>query len=386
MDQKKPFLEIIKNLGGYNGFTGDVEVSIKSHLLQHNTDLRTRTFVLPFREEGINNKLTPLLEKLIEEHLPLCTLVPIYTSIDSKDRIGDFSYSLFHGYELVGFLTYLSWNSSPAIQVSTPIRNIEDKFVTIWDSVCKTLVKTKKTQKSIYIVAASNYGGYKLQSLGKLGATYTPENYPTEIQEHREKIIHSLNKSNPIGRLSILAGPPGVGKTYFIRGLVPMCSNTRFIYLPLADLVELTGPKLAPLLLDEVESDEEDEDTKAEKQAQKNICLILEDADTALGHRDGYNSSQVSALLNLASGIPGAAFDLRILATTNIKKIELDPAIIRPGRLLNYLEFRHLTPTEASLSYKTLTGNEKTYTHDVPLSNIYSEADQVEVPTHKMGF
>ena len=68
------------------------------------------------------------------------------------------------------------------------------------------------------------------------------------------------------------------------------------------------------------------------------IALVLEDADRCLVTRGENNINSIQSLLNLGDGILGSLLDLRIIATTNAKKLEMEAAILRPGRLSKRLE------------------------------------------------
>ena len=55
----------------------------------------------------------------------------------------------------------------------------------------------------------------------------------------------------------------------------------------------------------------------------------------------------MSSLLNAVHGFLGEHLKLHILATTNAPLRELDPALLRPGRLMGMRQFRRLTRPEA---------------------------------------
>ena len=51
--------------------------------------------------------------------------------------------------------------------------------------------------------------------------------------------------------------------------------------------------------------------------------------------------------MNVADGFLGDHLKLHVVATTNVPVNKLDPAIVRPGRLIGAREFRRLTRAEA---------------------------------------
>ena len=52
-------------------------------------------------------------------------------------------------------------------------------------------------------------------------------------------------------------------------------------------------------------------------------------------------------LLNIGDGFLGEHLKLHVIATTNAPVRQLDPALLRPGRLMGSREFRRLTRPEA---------------------------------------
>lgn len=79
---------------------------------------------------------------------------------------------------------------------------------------------------------------------------------------------------------------------------------------------ELTGSKLIPLLL-----------------KYPNSLLIIEDAEGSLS-RSGTSDQSVANLLNLSDGLLSDGVQVQIIATFNCPLISLDPALLRPGRLI----------------------------------------------------
>jgi SpoVK/Ycf46/Vps4 family AAA+-type ATPase len=86
-------------------------------------------------------------------------------------------------------------------------------------------------------------------------------------------------------------------------------------------------------------------ETNRHKKKQK--IVLLEDAEDLLLPREGSSRDRVSNLLNLADGLLGDHLKIQVIATTNEKVRELDPAILRPGRLMGSREFRRLNRNEA---------------------------------------
>lgn len=199
----------------------------------------------------------------------------------------------------------------------------------------------------------------------------TQDNYTPQTLKDLTRIQEALEATNPVGRLTILDGPQGTGKTYFIRGLIKAIKPDKclFLFIPPNLVASLSGPQILPLLLD------------LSRQDQQKIVLVIEDADEALVKRDGTNETEVSTLLNLSDGILGELFDIRIICTTNRKMADLPllgAAIKRPGRLVCHSHLGALSPDHAQRIYQRLTEGKPVpqgeLTKDTYLANVYALA------------
>ena len=113
-----------------------------------------------------------------------------------------------------------------------------------------------------------------------------------------------------------------------IRALLHEVPDAMFVLISPDMVPSLQGPDLLPVLLA----------NKQNYALSGPIVLVLEDADRCLVRREGDNISEIQSLLNLGDGILGSLLDLRIVATTNAKKLEMEAALLRPGRLSQRLE------------------------------------------------
>ena len=139
-----------------------------------------------------------------------------------------------------------------------------------------------------------------------------------------------------------MEGEPGTGKTHLVRAMLTEVKDAMFVLVSPDMVSSLSGPELLPLLL-------------AHRSNQTGpIILILEDADKCLVTRAGDNINSIQSLLNLGDGILGSLLDLRIIATTNAKKLEMEPAIMRPGRLCKRLEVGPLEKSTACNVFNNL--------------------------------
>jgi len=75
--------------------------------------------------------------------------------------------------------------------------------------------------------------------------------------------------------------------------------------------------------------------------------LVMEDAERVLLRRDADNQNSISALLNIADGLMGRMLRLHLVCSLNGKLDEIDPAILRPGRLRSFRRFGLLSKETA---------------------------------------
>ena len=73
----------------------------------------------------------------------------------------------------------------------------------------------------------------------------------------------------------------------------------------------------------------------------------MKDSESLLLPRDAGSQTDVSNLLNIGDGFLGEHLKLHVIATTNSPVRQLDPALLRPGRLMGTREFRRLSRPEA---------------------------------------
>lgn len=225
------------------------------------------------------------------------------------------------------------------ISVSLADRKLRDALMLV---VKKEISNTRQVG-TFYVLVQTGHG-YDLASAGKVEAELCRENYQLDVLTKLDHVTECLNSSTPCGRLALLDGPPGTGKSYAIRALA-LATEATFVLVAPSLVGSLSGPQLIPVLLDE-------------KKKECPMVLVMEDADHALVSRDRGDLVQLSELLNMGDGLLGDLIDLRILATTNACRTDLDKAVTRPGRLCSHVEFVELNAAHARQVMKRLTGKE----------------------------
>ncbi len=124
----------------------------------------------------------------------------------------------------------------------------------------------------------------------------------------------------------ILIGPPGTGKTTFIKNIIHQSGgNAKVAY----DEKVLSGDDFFAMFID----GEDD-------------ILVMEDADSFLDSRQDGNT-MMHKFLNVSDGLISTV-GKKMIFSTNLPNInDIDPALLRTGRCYDTMEFRPLTRTEA---------------------------------------
>lgn len=212
---------------------------------------------------------------------------------------------------------------------------------------------------------ADGRDGVEIVEVGLAGSQFEKENYEEEVVEGFDFIVSELQRDPPLGRLVILEGEPGSGKTFFVRGIIHEVLDAIFVLVPPHLVDSLAGPQLVPMLVR----------ARGMAGSSKPIVLVIEDADKALVPREEGSLAAISALLNVSDGILGHALNIRIVTTTNASIEEIDEALKRPGRLSKHLNIGLLSPEKASEVYARITeGEEVDFEGPVSLAQVYQFA------------
>lgn len=177
--------------------------------------------------------------------------------------------------------------------------------------------------------------------------------------------------------LSILTGPPGTGKTTFLRSLASWLATTHiFYFISAGTFHEVKSGDFVEFVM------------RGSKNSSMRRVLILEDADVLLRTRGLDNQEKVSTLLNITDGILGDALGLHVICTLNGSMDELDPALVRPGRLVAHRNFRLLTSDEAMELSVHLGKEPPEGRGDVSLAEIFNRdtSEEIGALRKKIGF
>jgi len=162
-------------------------------------------------------------------------------------------------------------------------------------------------------------------------------NYSAPVAEQFERLM-ALKAADVNGKLILLHGPPGTGKTTALRALGRSWRKwcrTDCVLDPERLLSE-------PGYLLEVVMGDAGGDRRWR-------LLILEDCDELIRSEAKHTAGQaLSRLLNLTDGLLGQGQNILVAITTNEPLDRLHPAVVRPGRCLAQIEVGPLTATEAA--------------------------------------
>ena len=212
-----------------------------------------------------------------------------------------------------------------------------DEAVTAGMKSLKARCKTPAAGGQIEVLVRDSEGTIGARTLGIAAFPVERENYQEDVLRDYDRACAEIGSSTPVGRLLLIAGEPGTGKTYLLRGIVAGVRAGAFVILQPDALANMAGPGTLSSMVR----------LREEREASGPIVLLCEDADVLLVKRKMDNMSAIAALLNLCDGMIGEALDIRIVATTNAKDIEIDPAIRRPGRMIGYMKTKPLTAEHA---------------------------------------
>lgn len=139
------------------------------------------------------------------------------------------------------------------------------------------------------------------------------------------------------GGFTLLDGPPGTGKTSLITQMIMRLSSTHVFYvLPVAQANAFASADFIPFWQRE-----------NARHSDRVKVVVVEDADKLLRRRNDDSGVILPAMLNVADGLAGRMLRLHVICSINCPLDHLDPAILRPGRLLNHRRFDLLSAERA---------------------------------------
>ena len=205
------------------------------------------------------------------------------------------------------------------------------------------------------------------------------ENYPKDVIEATERVVASAMSRDLFGRLVIMHGPAGTGKTTLVQSLLgqleALGSGYEFIVISDPELF-LTKPGFYYSMI-----------------AQKpRVVFVLEDVGDLMS-RDNkrFRMAEVSNFLNMTDGILARGREDIFITSFNYKLDKIEDAFDRAGRCLENIYFPHLRAPQAKKVLARLNENstlDEIGVVEYALSDLYALArgKTTKGTKGKMGF
>ncbi len=196
-------------------------------------------------------------------------------------------------------------------------------------------------------------------SVDNLPITEMYPNLPSSLTDYYNSYVASSSA------ILVLIGPPGTGKTSFLRGLLHHTSSSATV-------------SYDPRIL-------EHDGIFANFISGRSEFMILEDSDSFLASRSKGNTI-MHKFLNIGDGLVSSR-GKKIIFTTNLPSTkDIDPALIRPGRCFDVLHFGKLTPANCSGIINALGFDREVPEQDVTLAELLNPGPRSTPKPSSVGF
>lgn len=203
--------------------------------------------------------------------------------------------------------------------------------------------------------------------------------YGADIDEWLDRF--SETTSSRSGGFTLLDGPPGTGKTSLIMQLIRRLHNTHVFYaLPVAQASAFAAAEFVPFWKEQHVLHKD-----------KVKVIVLEDADGILQQgRRREGDTLLPSMLNVADGLAGRLLRLHVLCTVNCELASLEPALLRPGRLMQHRRIGLMSAEIASrlAAHRGLPWNPKEIKEEYSLAEVLNpESPAPNTPPRRLlGF
>jgi SpoVK/Ycf46/Vps4 family AAA+-type ATPase len=326
--------------------------------------------------ELLSRMRTPVLEGFVMETETHFSTIDFEAPVEVLADLSNFSYESYSGLWRVGDAsTYVAFRNEGSgsidVKILAPTR---EEVRVVRNKIIASLPRAEQTQDTFRcrFWHMGPQGPTRIvRSLDAPSWSDIKNNYTAVAKDQLEEFIRLRPEQITGGRLAILHGPPGTGKTTMIRSL---CKEWK----DWCDVDYITDPEqffgqafyMNTCLLAEgssspsVDSGEmdwnlDDDDERAlaalfaqvkrdEPEGGRWRILVIEDAEEFLNPQAKEHTGQaLSRLLNVGDGFIGQGLNILILLTTNTKMDDVHEAVKRPGRCMVNIEVPKMSSAES---------------------------------------
>ena len=219
----------------------------------------------------------------------------------------------------------------------------------------KRPVKDTETKRGkVSLVCNDGNGYYTIESRINKMSIDIDKQYNDDFKPISKNIEKFLSKDNRKSGIVIFNGPPGTGKTTYIRHLISTVPGN-YIFINNMMGAHISSSEFISFLMDH-----------------KDSIFILEDCEGVVMDRQitGFTNA-VAAILNMADGLMSDIFNGKFICTFNTDISKIDPALLRKGRCFGKYEFKNLHEKKAEALLKE-RGFDVRNCGDMSLADIYN--------------
>jgi hypothetical protein len=258
-------------------------------------------------------------------------------------------------------------NSGIAISFSPLVKNRKMIEEFLKEFVDESFWFIPNDEKKFYMIAQNQQGLYNqsvnFESTEIKNGEY--ERYYGKGFPH-EKMLEFVT-NNDTDNLMIIHGPPGTGKSEYLKHLFQF-SDRKVIYVPPSMLAMISTPSFVSYMIQN-----------------RGSLIVIEDSEEILSVD---RNAATQNLLGMSSGLLKSALDIKCICTLNCDIGKIDPALLRKGRLHFEHLFRKLTREEGR-ELAEFVGINIEIDDEITISEIFNNAatsvkDNFEKP--KLGF
>lgn len=232
----------------------------------------------------------------------------------------------------------------PQIPYSEDIRinyNPESKVIyQITKEINEQVFEVKDAAPAIEMIVSTNSG----LDTRRINLDFNYESSDLELHygdgfsNFHDSLVSRISNTNK--GIIMFHGPPGTGKTHYVRRLIPIASKLgkRVILIPKHVMNSLESPVFNDFMLRNF--------------VNQKILFIIEDSESIISRRPsaavgGGRSELVSTLLNVTDGILNDILNIQVILTFNTDLKAIDEALLRKGRLIAKYSFEKLSSKQS---------------------------------------